>query len=238
MKIKEFFYKWNGKGIDYDGYAGFQCVDLYRQYCQEVLKLEQSPGVKGAYQIWTTYRKSDFEKIKNTPKAVPQLGDIIVWSREAGGGYGHVAIFNYGDVDSFVSFDQNFPTGSLCHFQNHNYGNVLGWLRPKNFNFESVEINDQTKIDMGKPHGLMEVQAIRSKLNDQERAIKNLNGEILGIEKANNAEISQNDFNWQSKLDTANSKIQKLEQNTAENLDKWTLLRIVYQKFVKGVDKK
>jgi hypothetical protein len=35
-------------------------------------------------------------------------------------------------MSSFTSFDQNWPTGSCCHFQYHeNYDGVIGWLRPK-----------------------------------------------------------------------------------------------------------
>ena len=177
MTIKEFFQKYNGIGVDFDGYYGFQCVDLYRQYVKEVLNFEQSPslGNDGAYKIWDNYRKSDFDSIGNTPQAVPQLGDIIIWSKSARLPYGHISVFNYGDVNSFVSFDQNFPTGSTCHFQNHNYEGILGWLRPKDFDFTEVEITDKTKIDMGEHWGIMEVQAIKSTLKDQIRTIENLN---------------------------------------------------------------
>jgi len=50
----------------------------------------------------------------------------MVWT----GNWGHIAIYYEGDVNSFVSFDQNFPTGSSCHLQGHDYQNVLGWLHP------------------------------------------------------------------------------------------------------------
>ena len=170
MKVEEFFAKYNGKGIDFDNYYGFQCVDLYRQYCKECLEYPQSPGVGGAYEIWDTYLKDYFERISNTPDGVPELGDIVIWSKNAGGGYGHVGVFNSGNLDSFVSFDQNWPVGSLCHFQNHNYTNVLGWLRPKVVQLPTPVITDQTFI----PQVGMEVQAIRSKLKDQELTIYNL----------------------------------------------------------------
>jgi hypothetical protein len=177
MSVNEFFQKYNGHPIDYDGSYGNQCVDLYRQYCKEVLDVEQqSPGVEGAYQIWTRYRTEDFDRIANTPEGVPQLGDVIIWDKTPSMNWGHVAIFKEGNVQTFLSFDQNWPVGSLCHFQNHSYKDVLGWLRPKNLELEITgpEITEQTKIDLGEPWGIMEVQAIRTTLNNQAKLIKKL----------------------------------------------------------------
>lgn len=131
MTLKEFITKYTDKGIDYDGHFGFQCVDLYRQYVQEVLQLPQSPGVRGAADIWDNYLKEHYERIDNSPEAVPEAGDIIIWDKNAGGGFGHVAVFVDGDVSKFTSFDQNWPTSSKPHLQNHYYKNVLGWIRPK-----------------------------------------------------------------------------------------------------------
>ena len=51
----------------------------------------------------------------------------MVWSGEIG----HIAVFIEGNVDTFKSFDQNYPLGSPCHIQGHTYANVLGWLRFK-----------------------------------------------------------------------------------------------------------
>lgn len=130
MTLDGFIKKYNGKGVDFDGNKKYWCVDLYRQYCKEVLQLLQSPLVTGAADIWNSYRKASFDRISNTPKGVPSKGSVMVWSKKTGGGYGHVAIFIEGNVNSFRSFDQNWPTGSLCHVQNHYYKNILGWLKP------------------------------------------------------------------------------------------------------------
>src|SRR3990167_6598147 len=120
MTAQEFFDKYNGKGIDFDNYYGFQCVDLYRQYVKEVVDCRQSPGVTGAADIWDTYLNEYFDRIANTPEGAPIKGDILIWSKNAGGGFGHVSIASVGNTDTFTSFDQNWPVGSLCHFQAHN----------------------------------------------------------------------------------------------------------------------
>lgn len=130
MTIQEFFIKWNNQKIDFDKHYGSTCVDLYRQYCQEVLLFPQSPPVTGAADIWNTYRQDLFIKIPNTPLGIPQLGDIVIWSKTLGG-YGHVAIFQSGNLWNLTCFSQNWPVGSPCHFQKTGYRYVLGWLRPK-----------------------------------------------------------------------------------------------------------
>lgn len=131
MSLNQFIDKWLGKKADFDGSYGGQCVDLYRFYVKEVLGFPQSPGVGGAAEIWDSASPKYYDFIKNTPTGVPQKGDIVIWNRRAGGGFGHVAIFVEGDVNGFTSFDQNWPTLDKCTLTKHNYTNVIGWLHPK-----------------------------------------------------------------------------------------------------------
>lgn len=182
MIADDFFNKYNGKGVDWDGYYGFQCVDLYRQYVKEVVDCPQSPGVTGAADIWDTYLNEYFDRIANTPEGVPIKGDILIWSKNAGGGFGHVSIASVGNTDTFTSFDQNWPVGSLCHFQAHNYTNVLGWLRAKVQAVptpEPCEITDSTKIPQ---LDNQEVQAVRSRLNDLSVSLTGAQGRIVELE--------------------------------------------------------
>jgi hypothetical protein len=132
MSFQEFLQKYNGKYIDFDGAYGAQCMDLLHQYVVEVLGLTDhrilaAPAAKDLYNNFDNiFGKEFFERIPNTPDGVPQAGDIVIWGYRP---YGHVAIFIEGDVNSFRSMDQNYPSGSPCHIQDHNYNNVLGWLR-------------------------------------------------------------------------------------------------------------
>jgi hypothetical protein len=129
MGLTEFIKKYKGKTIDFDGYYGGQCVDLYRQYCKEVLNFAQNPLVVGACDIWDNFIESNFTAIKNTPKGLPKPGDIMIWGKGIGK-YGHVGIFLDGDLNTFSSFDQNFPSGSPCKIVKHNYKHLIGWLTP------------------------------------------------------------------------------------------------------------
>lgn len=129
MTFDDFIRKYDGKGIDYDGSFGNQCVDLYRQYVKEVLGYPQSPPVEGAKDIWNSYLPEYFRRIENTPTGVPEKGDVVIFGTGLGR-FGHVSIFVEGNASKFTSFDQNYPTGSLCHLQGHTYSAVIGWLTP------------------------------------------------------------------------------------------------------------
>lgn len=135
MTLDQFIDKYNGKFIDFDKSYGPQCVDLMRQYVQEVLRMDPYtiPRANYAKNIFYNFRtNNNFKKVINTPTAVPKKGDIIFWGwRYPVTGYaGHVAIVTGANVYRFISFDQNYPTGSTCHYVNHDYRGVLGWLTP------------------------------------------------------------------------------------------------------------
>lgn len=135
MTLQEYIDKYNGQGIDVDNAFGYQCVDNMHRYIQEVLGLTNlsilaGPSAKDIYNSFPNIVGFQyFNKIDNTPTGVPKPGDIMFWGTKVGK-YGHVAIFKDGNADSFISFDQNFPLGSVCHLQPHNYNGVVGWLRP------------------------------------------------------------------------------------------------------------
>lgn len=139
MTFQEFIDKWNGKAADFDGFYGPQCVDLFNFYNRDVVGAGRlyTPTTGGAADLWNDFSgpgASAYRKIENTPTGVPMRGDVVIWranQKNVTGPAGHVGIFMAGDVNSFTSFDQNYPTGSLSHPQFHrNYAGVLGWLRP------------------------------------------------------------------------------------------------------------
>lgn len=123
----QFFGEWDGKGIDFDGFYGFQCVDLYQQYNKECVGGAVLHG--NAVDFWNNFDHSHYYQIPNTPTNAPIKGDVVIWSQGVGVN-GHIAVAKDGNTNSFTSFDQNWPVGSLCHFQPHSYKYVLGWLRP------------------------------------------------------------------------------------------------------------
>lgn len=143
MTYTDFIYKYNNKYVDYDLSFGFQCVDLMRRYVKDVMGVDPYKAIPqrgNAKDIFKNFVSNKyFTKILNTKDNVPQKGDIIFWGTYpfVTGLPGHVAVFDHGDVYTFVSFDQNYPSKSPCHFVQHGsnkilhgYRGVLGWLRP------------------------------------------------------------------------------------------------------------
>lgn len=146
MIFKEFVNKYNGTKVDFDGYYGAQCQDLFNRYLVDCLGIPnpiQMFPVASAYQNWD-YAKDNpnFTRIENTPTGIPQEGDILIWKKTSSLPHGHVAIYVSGDVNKFKSLDQNWPIGAETKFVDHNYNGLQGWLRPvKN----EVEVTPPTK---------------------------------------------------------------------------------------------
>lgn len=126
-----FFDEVNGKYIDFDGYYGAQCMDLANKYVVECLGLPRLP-VGNAWTQWYNYQSQHYTRVVNAPSAIPKKGDILIWKKVWF--YlpqGHIAIYDRGDINSFISMDQNWPLRSPAHYQKHNYRFLQGWLRRK-----------------------------------------------------------------------------------------------------------
>lgn len=141
MTYLQFKQKYLNTFVDFDGHFGAQCVDLMRKFIVEVLALNSyvlpaQPYAKDIFYKFETFpdAKKYFTKIVNSPSNVPKQGDLIFWKAWVPGVTGiagHVAIFDNGNVNNFVSLDQNWPTGTACHLQSHSYRGVIGWLHKK-----------------------------------------------------------------------------------------------------------
>jgi hypothetical protein len=129
MTFQELLEVYNGQYIEISGTnAKNQCVDLANSYIKYVLRL---PPIEFTNAVDFPSKAGDnYDYFLNSPTGVPKEGDLVIWG---GNQYGHIAIFIEGNANRFTSFDENFPTGSPCHVQEHNYINppVLGWLHPK-----------------------------------------------------------------------------------------------------------
>ncbi len=150
MTFTEHMSVWNGLYPDLDNAFGGQCMDEMHLYHVEVLGLTNKwyLAASGPKEIWNTFDTiaghEYFEKVVNTPTNVAQAGDIVIFNI---GIYGHVSIFIEGDTNRFTSFEQNYPTGSPCHVQEHTYTSVLGWLHPKNIQQDLQTQLDQTRSE-------------------------------------------------------------------------------------------
>ena len=90
MTLTQFIKKYLGTKVDFDGKFGAQCVDLFRQYVQEVLELPQTPAVEGAKDIID--KPGSLRVTPDSALADYSKGDILIWGSSPTNKYGHVAI--------------------------------------------------------------------------------------------------------------------------------------------------
>ena len=127
-----------GKGWDYDGAFGWQCFDLANMYWHKLF----GHGLKGvgAADIpnWNNFN-GEAKVYNNTPAFKAQAGDLVIFNRNYGGGYGHVAIVLNGNQDGkymkLVSLDQNWGGGGLSKTEvarrvTHAYDFPMWFIRP------------------------------------------------------------------------------------------------------------
>ena len=134
MSLKEFVQKYNGKGVDYDKMYGYQCVDLFRQYCAEVLNIEHTGGVNGAKDLFLDYFKMPKEQKyfmlvdeKKSPKYT--AGDVLVWNSTKTNQYGHVAILLSEMSGDLLVFEQDGLKQDGAKIVLRTKENLLGALR-------------------------------------------------------------------------------------------------------------
>ena len=102
MTLKRFVVTYNGKKVDWDKAYGYQCVDLFRQYCNDVLNIPQLPAVDGAKDLWENHGC-----LKQTTGSYAP-GDVLVYDGTPSNPYGHVCILvSLLDSDTFIVFEQN-----------------------------------------------------------------------------------------------------------------------------------
>ena len=146
MYLKEFFASLGGKYIDVDG-AGSktnknQCVDVIKAYCNRVFGVPVSSmnGYGDAWQYYDNFNSKSaitphFTRVAYKSGMRPRAGDMVVWERSVNSSSaGHIAVASgESDAKTFVSFDQNWPSGRPCGFVTHSYNKVKGFLRPKDY---------------------------------------------------------------------------------------------------------
>jgi N-acetylmuramoyl-L-alanine amidase len=135
-----------GKGWDFDGAYGYQCFDLANVYWAKLF----GHGLKGAGAADipnVNNFKGEATVYNNTASFKAQEGDLVVFNRNYGGGYGHVAIVLNGNYDGnymkIQTLDQNWYGGGLAKTEVaqrivHNYDFPMWFIRP-NFKSETTK---------------------------------------------------------------------------------------------------
>ena len=123
MTLKRFIVTYNGKKVDWDKAHGYQCVDLFRQYCKDVLNVEQCPKVEGAKDLI-----NNPGKLKATHDSYAP-GDVLIYGATKSNPYGHVCILvSMLDSDTFIVFEQDGFKQDGAKLAVRDKNNLLGGL--------------------------------------------------------------------------------------------------------------
>jgi hypothetical protein len=192
MTLNQFITKYQGKFVEYHSFdpnAKYQCVDLANQYIVDVLGLTPIIGTNA--QDFPKKAGSQWNYIENTPSGVPEKGDLVIF--KSADGVGHISIFLQGSTSLFTSFDQNYPTGSPCKTVQHNYRNVIGWMRPKKESMSTITIEQKvfeelvgkaSKFDEFNRMGYTSAAQVEQLIKDHKTELENKNNEITGYKSA------------------------------------------------------
>ncbi len=173
MTFDEWVKKNVGKGIDYDGAYGVQCVDLAKHYIKNVLGITpQSIGNAIEYynkRKSSEYLTKNFRWIDNTPEFIPKKGDLCVFTSKSGNGHISVAT-GEGTTSYFYSYDQNYPKAKHepMTLIKHSYTSFLGVLRAKSKTsvkyFKTYDGESESIVDALKTIGAKTDFAYRKKI--------------------------------------------------------------------------
>jgi hypothetical protein len=127
----EFVRRYDGKKVDFDGFNGPQCVDLFRMCCRDVYGIPHTGAVVGAKDLWFNYgtnrEKEFFVQLASDASVRP--GDVAVWDGTAGNKYGHTALVIAEWGDSLIVFEQDGFRQDGAKIKLRSRVNLLGFLR-------------------------------------------------------------------------------------------------------------
>ena len=142
-----------GQAIDYDGVYGAQCVDLIMAY-YAYLGVSPASG-NGCDYAWNAL-PAGWNRIQG---AVPQMGDILVYSGNSDNPYGHVAIFE----STYSTYHQNIDYAQYVRNVNYAYNKIgnsyWGVIRP---NFSGSSPTQDPWIEV---RGISEASGTEAKIN-------------------------------------------------------------------------
>lgn len=139
---KKEFIKWLnasiGKQYDTDNYAGYQCFDYanagWLKLFGHSLKGEGAADIPNVNNF-----KGEATVYNNTPEFLAKPGDLVVFNRNYGGGYGHVAWVIEATLNYIVVYEQNWLGGGWVNGapgwetvtkRKHNYDFPMWFIRP------------------------------------------------------------------------------------------------------------
>lgn len=117
-----------------NNYKVHNCVDLFRQYCKDVLEIPHTGAVEGAKNLYLDYNSLPLERkyFEAVPTRLPQYGDAVIWGATKSNPYGHVAIALAVNVKgSVLVFEQDGYKQDGAKVKERSADGVIGVLRAR-----------------------------------------------------------------------------------------------------------
>jgi len=139
MMLQEFVGRYKGKKVDFDGMYGAQCVDLVRQYFQDVWGLrknEQPEGVNGAEDFYFKHESRPIQKrlcdcVMYKPGMIPPTGAVAVFRSWQDNRFGHIGIVIAANENVIDLFEQDGFAQDGAKITKWRYDRLAGWLLKK-----------------------------------------------------------------------------------------------------------
>lgn len=129
LTMDQFYKKYNGKAIDYDGAYGVQCVDGFRLLCMELGIPGKATPNNWADGYWIYRNDLGYSKYFNYITDYKQLknGDVVIWKQKSRSHpSSHIAIYYNGK-----EFGQNQGGNRAFCLKATDFSDICGALRPK-----------------------------------------------------------------------------------------------------------
>ena len=135
MTHNEIMKQWVGKRVDFDWAYWYQCVDWVKKYCQ--LRDRKITTYGNAIDLWNKWLGAKWVRIVSSPGNFPSEGDIVIWNKNWGGGYWHIAVANrFCNPLVLRTTDQNAGSGNGDGLKKNaispffrSYSGVIGWYK-------------------------------------------------------------------------------------------------------------
>jgi hypothetical protein len=247
ITYKEFLDKYLGQSKGYpDGSYIGECLSIVKLYIKECFGINPPPSGSGsAYGYWSNFPSplgNVFEKVENTDTLIPEKGWIAVWEPWSANQYGHIAIVADGCTTSTLkNYAQNW-TSKTFQLESNRYTNVIGFLKPKITNSETIMTEEQKRIldflagktegDVREAFGALndspekdkQIQTLQEKVLSLDNFVKTLEDRIVALESDLQANLALVE-DWQKKYESAN----KLLKTKQEELDAMTASKNQYK---------
>lgn len=132
MTTLEFINTYLGKKVDYDKAHGPQCVDVFRQYCKDVVGCPHTGAVEGAKDLWYNFSENGEKKYFDRFNATyAMFGDVLIEGETSTNKYGHVSIIVAVEGDKALVMQQDGFAQDGCKMGIRSLKNALGVLRKR-----------------------------------------------------------------------------------------------------------